>query len=137
MQIWYKDCPPRRHHLNDNDSLQFHLGNGGIGLNARSKSFATRSPRSSPSGAFIGFLRTSFSNSLGRLSEIALPGDYSGWSGGELIRTGIVSPRSKALSKVFENFEPQIPEKDGEMKQGTEGQITTAGWPAIFNFSKS
>ena len=58
-------------------------------------------------------------------------------SGGELIRTGIVSPRSKALSKIFENFEPQIPEKDGEMKQGTEGQITTAGWPAISNFSRN
>jgi hypothetical protein len=55
------------------------------------------------------------------------------WSEGESFRTEIVSPWSKALSKIFENFEPQISEKDGEMKQGTEGQITTAGWSAISN----
>ena len=54
---------PQRHF---NDSLQFHLGNGAIGLGARSKSFGTRSRRSSPSGTFIGFLRT-FSNFLGKL----------------------------------------------------------------------
>ena len=135
VQIWYKHHPPRRHDFNK--SLQFRLGSGGIDLHARSKSFGTRSRRSLPFGTFTGFLRTSFSNFLGKAGEMVFPGDSSCWSGGELIRTGIVSPRSKALSKIFENFEPQISEKDGEMKQGTKGQITTAGWSAISNFSRS
>jgi hypothetical protein len=109
-----------------NDSLQFHLGNGGIGLDARSKSFGTRSRRSSPPGAFIGFLRTSFSNFLGRLVRWFSRATLVSSSGAELFlagRTGIVSPGSKALSKIFENFDPQIPEKDSEMKQGLKAKL--------------
>jgi hypothetical protein len=123
MQIWYKDHPPRRHDFNE--SLHFRLGSGGIDLGARSKSFGARSRRSSPSETFIEFLRTSFSNFLGKLVRWFSRATLACRSGGELFRTGIVSPRSKALSKIFENSEPQIPEKDGEMKKkGTEGQIT-------------
>ena len=102
---------PRRHDFNEN--LQFRVGSGGIGLGARSKSFGTRSRRSSPSGTFIGFLRTSFSNFLGKLVRWFSRATLACWSGAELFRTEIVSPRSKALSKIFENFEPQISEKDG------------------------
>ena len=96
-----------------------------------------RSRRSSPSGIFIEFLRTSFSNFLGKLVRWFSRATLACRSGGESFRTEIVSPRSKALSKIFENFEPRISEKDGEMKQGNEGQITTAGWPAISNFTRS
>jgi hypothetical protein len=42
---------------------------------------------------------------------------------------GIVSLRSKALSKIFENFEPQIPEKDGEMKQGLKAKLRLQAGP--------
>jgi hypothetical protein len=127
--------PPGDNHFNE--SLQFRLGSGGIDLGARSKSFGTRSWRSSPSGTFIGFLRTSFSNFLGKLVRWFSRATLACWSGAELFRTEIMSPRSKALSKIFENSEPQISEKDGEMKKGTEGQIMTAGWSAISNFSRS
>jgi hypothetical protein len=116
---------PRRHHFNE--SLQFRLGSEGIDFGARSKSFGTRLRRSSPSGTFIGFLRTSFSNFLGKLVRLFSRATLACWSGAELIRTGIVSPRSNALSKIFENFEPQIPEKGWGDEAGTEGHITTAG----------
>ena len=127
--------PPRRHDFNE--SLQFRLGSGSIDLGARSKSFGARSRRGSPSGIFIEFLRTSFSNFLGKLVRWFSRATLACRSGGESFRTEIVPRRSKALSKIFENFEPRISEKDGEMKQGNEGQITTAGWPAISNFTRS
>jgi len=122
--------PPRRHDFNESyESLQFRLGSGGIDLGTRSKSFGARSRRSSPSGTFIGFLRTSFSNFLGKLVRWFSRATLACRSGGESFRTEIVSPRSKALSKIFENFEPQIPEKDGEMKKGTEGQLRLQAGP--------
>ena len=129
MQIWYKGPSPP---TSINDSLQFELGKGGIDFDACSKSFETRLGRSSPSATFIGFLRTSFPNSLGTLVRGFSRATLVSSSGAELFlarRTGIVSPGSKAPSKIFENFDPQIPEKDSEMKQGLQANLRLQAGP--------
>ena len=109
---------PQRHL---NDSLQFHLGNGGDRPRRSQQKFCNSIGEKFAFWDFYWISENFVFQFSWKVGELVFRGDSSLLKRRGINSNGIVSPRSKALSKIFENFEPQMPEKDGEMKEGTEG----------------